>query len=70
VGKDFLLDYVSERGLSPEAFSFLVQKASHCAVAEALQKQAERWHISQDQWLMLTQSRYAYLAPLVKGYVK
>jgi hypothetical protein len=70
IGADFLLNYVSERGLSQKAFVFLVQKASHCAVAEALQKQAERWHISQDQWLMLTQSRYAYLAPLVKNYVK
>jgi hypothetical protein len=70
VGQDFLLDYVSERGLSPEAFTFLVQKSKHCATAEALQKQAERWHISQDQWLMLTQSKYAYLAPLVKSYVK
>jgi hypothetical protein len=70
VGKDFLLDYVSERGLSREAFSFLVRKSNHCAIAEAVQKQAERWHISQDQWLMLTQSQYAYLAPLVKGSIK
>jgi hypothetical protein len=70
VSRNFMLDYVSERGLSPEAFSFLVKKFKYYATAELLQKQAERWHISQDQWLMLTQSQYAYLAPLVKGYVK
>jgi hypothetical protein len=69
IGADFLLNYVSERGLSQKAFTFLVQKFNQYA-AEALQKHAERWLITRDQWLMLTQSKYAYLAPLVKIYVK